>query len=117
MRTVYIQFRGRVVFDKTFLHDAENRTAVKRIVVFCDIEPPMGFAVTAAISRWLGRLLLGAATLPNQPGNPVGGIDKAFRCVQEVQLPGKRIKTRSRVVCCALKWLLFGRLLPAWLLA
>lgn len=104
-----------VVFDETFLHYAENRTDVNRIVLFCDIERPMRNRVAAAINAWLGRNLLAAATAPNEAGDKVGGINRAFRHVQAVRLFGKRIKARSRFGYYVLKWLLFGVPVVLWL--
>ena len=104
-----------VVFDETFLHYAENKTDVNRIVLFCDIERPMRNRAAAAINAWLGRKLLAAATAPNQDGDKVGGINRAFRHVQAVRLFGKRIKARNRFGYYVLKWLLFGVPVVLWL--
>jgi beta-hydroxylase len=104
-----------VVFDETYLHFAENKTEVNRIVLFCDIERPMRYRFAAAINRWLGRHLLSAATAPNDANDPVGGLNRAFRYIQAVRLFGKRIKARSRFGYYLLKWLLFGVPLLLWL--
>jgi beta-hydroxylase len=106
-----------VIFDETYLHTAENRSPVNRIVLFCDIERPLRGRVAQAINRWLGRHLIAAASAPNQAGDPLGGLNRAFRYVQAVRLWGKTVKAKSRVTYYALKWLLFGGLLALWLLS
>ncbi len=106
-----------VMFDETYLHYAENRTQVNRIVLFCDVERPLRFAPAAALNRWFARHVMSAATAPNQQGDRVGGINRAFGVVQVVRLWGKRVKARSRLGYYALKWLLFGGPLLWWLLS
>ncbi len=67
-----------------------------------------------AVNFWLGRHLVGAASAPNRQGDPLGGINHAFRHVQALRLWGKAVKARSRVACCALMWPLFGTALALW---
>ncbi|WP_235088527.1 aspartyl/asparaginyl beta-hydroxylase domain-containing protein [Chromobacterium sp. Beijing] len=106
-----------VLFDETYLHHAENATKHQRIILFCDIERPMRFRLAAWFNRRLSRLLLGAASAPNQDGDRTGALNRLFRYVQAVRLFGKRIKAQSRLGYYALKWLLFGGLLLGWLLS
>ena len=106
-----------VMFDETYLHHAENATAEQRIILFCDIERPMRFRLAAWVNRQISRLLLGAASSPNQDGDRTGALNRLFRYVQAVRLFGKRIKAQSRLGYYALKWLLFGGLLLGWLLS
>src|SRR3954470_149631 len=42
-----------VMFDETFIHTAENRSDVTRIILFCDVERPLRFAPM----RWLNHLV------------------------------------------------------------
>ena len=106
-----------VVFDETFLHYAENTTNVNRIILFCDIERPMSWAPAAAINRFISRHLIAAASAPNRPGDPTGGLNKAFAYIQQFRLWAKSVKARSRFTYYLLKWLLFGGLLAWWLLS
>ncbi len=106
-----------VMFDETYLHYAENKTQVNRIILFCDVERPLHTRWAVAFNRFVSRHLLGAATAPNRAGDRVGGINRAFAYVQVVRLWGKRVKARSRFTYYALKWLLFGGLLALWLLS
>ncbi len=104
-----------VVFDETYLHFAENRTQSNRIVLFCDIERPLTNRYAAAVNRWFGRYLIAAATAPNQAGDRVGGINRAFAFVQVLRLWGKGVKARSRLTYYALKWLLLAGPVVLWL--
>ena len=106
-----------VMFDETFLHFAENKTDMNRIVLFCDIERPMRFRFAETVNRWFSRGLLGSATAPNQEGDRTGGINRAFGFIQVIRLWGKRVKARSRFGYYVLKWLLFGVPLAWWLLS
>ena len=104
-----------VMFDETYLHHAENRTATNRIVLFCDVERPLRFAPMAAFNRLFSRQVMAAASAPNAPGDRVGGINRAFGVIQVIRLWGKRVKARSRFAYYVLKWLLFGVPLVWWL--
>jgi beta-hydroxylase len=104
-----------VLFDETYLHYAENTTDRNRIILFCDVERPMWFPVAAWINRLLGRLLLAAASAPNRAGDRTGGLNHAFRYVQQVRLLGKRIKARNRLIYYTLKWILLGGPIVLWL--
>ncbi len=106
-----------VVFDETFLHFAENTTPVNRIILFCDVERPMRWSAAAAVNHFISRHLIAAASAPNKPGDPTGGINRAFGYVQQFRLWAKRVKARSRFTYYLLKWLLFGGLLALWLLS
>ena len=106
-----------VIFDETFLHYAENTTQVNRIILFCDIERPMRSRAAAAINHFISRHLIAAAAAPNRPGDRTGGLNKAFKYVQEFRLWAKRIKARSRFTYYLGKWILFGGLLAWWLMS
>lgn len=67
-----------VLFDETFIHTAENRTDVERLILFCDVERPMRTRFAAAFNRWFGRHLVAAASSPNEPGDRVGLINRLF---------------------------------------
>ncbi|UTH75271.1 lipid A hydroxylase LpxO [Chromobacterium sp. IIBBL 290-4] len=104
-----------VMFDETYLHYAENTTDQNRIILFCDVERPMWFAPAAWINRIVSRLLVGAANAPNQEGDRTGGLNRAFRYIQQLRLFGKKIKAQSRFTYYLLKWLLLGGPIVLWL--
>src|SRR3546814_20020011 len=78
-----------VLFDETFVHCAENRSAHDRIIFFCDVERPLR-------PRWLGYLtravsgVLGRATATqNLASYRVGVVNRLFA-------PVHWLKQRSR---------------------
>jgi len=95
-----------VMFDETFIHYAENRTGVNRIILFCDIERPMKYRWAQAVNRFFSLLLLRSAASPNQEGDRTGGINRIFGAVYAVRRLGKRIKKQNRTLYYVLKWLL-----------
>ncbi|WP_046168021.1 lipid A hydroxylase LpxO [Chromobacterium vaccinii] len=104
-----------VIFDETYLHYAENTTDQNRIILFCDVERPMWFWPARVINRIVSRVLVGAANSPNEAGDRVGGLNRAFRYIQQVRLLGKKIKAQSRFTYYLLKWLILGGPIVLWL--
>lgn len=95
-----------VIFDETFIHYAENRTDVNRIILFCDIERPLKYRWAQAVNRFFSMLLLRSATSPNQEGDRTGFINRIFGGVYAVRRFGKAIKKKSKTLYYVLKWLL-----------
>jgi beta-hydroxylase len=100
-----------VMFDETFIHIAENRSDVTRIILFCDIERPLRTRLVRALNRFVKTTLIRASQTENAPGDRVGVLNHVFNAVYRVRLIGKAIKRRSRVAHYTLKWLIFGSLL------
>jgi beta-hydroxylase len=100
-----------VMFDETFIHVAENRSDVTRIILFCDIERPLRTRLVRALNRFVKTTLIRASQTENAPGDRVGVLNHVFNAVYRVRLIGKAIKRRSRVAHYTLKWLIFGGLL------
>jgi len=100
-----------VMFDETFIHIAENRSDVTRIILFCDIERPLRTRLVRALNRFVKTTLIRASQTENAPGDRVGMLNHVFSAVYRVRLLGKAIKRRSRVAHYTLKWLIFGGLL------
>jgi beta-hydroxylase len=100
-----------VMFDETFIHTAENRSDVTRIILFCDVERPLRFAPV----RWLNHLMevtaIRASQTENAPGDRVGVLNHVFNGAYRVRRIGKWIKKKSRVAHYTLKWLLIGGVL------
>jgi beta-hydroxylase len=99
-----------VVFDETFIHRAENRTDVPRVILFCDIERPLSNPLARAINRFIGQPLAHAAATQNVEGENVGVLNRLFGYAYRFRLLGKRIKAWNRTVYYALKWTLLGAL-------
>jgi beta-hydroxylase len=100
-----------VMFDETFIHTAENRSDITRLILFCDVERPLRFR----IMRWLNHLMevtvIRASQTENMPGDRVGVLNHVFNGAYRVRRIGKWIKKKSRFAHYTLKWLLIGGVL------
>jgi beta-hydroxylase len=112
-----------VLFDETFIHTAENRTDVERLILFCDVERPMRNAPVRAFNRWFGRHVVAAASSPNEPGDRVGLVNRLFFLSSLAGQYRRRFKAWNRgvyqatkvVLVCAVLALVLPR--PALMLA
>ena len=103
-----------VVFDETYLHWAINQTDKTRIILMCDIERPMKYRWTAAVNRWVARVLLTAGSSPNETGDQTGGINKIFRFFWSIGQYRRKFKKFSKPLYLLTKFaLIFGLL--AWI--
>jgi len=93
-----------VMFDETFIHYAENKTDVNRIILFADIERPMRYRWAQAVNHFLGLLLLRAAASPNQEGDRTGFINRIFGTVYAVRRFGKSVKKKNKPLYYVMKW-------------
>ena len=100
-----------VMFDETFIHTAENRSDVTRIILFCDVERPLTNPLMRGLNHFVKATLIRASETENAPGDPVGVLNHAFNAVYRVRRIGKAIKKKSRVAHYTLKWLLLGGML------
>jgi len=97
-----------VIFDETYIHHAENKTDVTRVILFCDIERPMSNRFMRWMNRSLGRRMIRAAATENVPGEHVGVLNRIFAYVYQLRVGALYIKNWSRPTYYALKWLLFA---------
>ncbi|MDA8363813.1 MAG: aspartyl/asparaginyl beta-hydroxylase domain-containing protein [Gammaproteobacteria bacterium] len=97
-----------VMFDETYIHYAENRTDVPRVILFCDIERPLRSRAMAALNRVFKRVVMRASQTQNVEGEHVGFLNRLFAYVYRARLVGKRIKSRNKVVYYGLKYILIG---------
>jgi beta-hydroxylase len=102
-----------VMFDETYIHTAENRTDVTRVILFCDVERPLSNWLIRAVNRTLGRTMIKAAATQNVPGEHVGVLNRVFEYVFKIRIVGTRIKAWNRPVYYLLKWLLIAGILYA----
>ena len=65
-----------VIFDETYVHEAYNKTAQNRIILFCDMERPLKWSWAEAFNRWFSRVFLSAASSPNSDADQTGFINK-----------------------------------------
>jgi beta-hydroxylase len=100
-----------VMFDETFIHTAENRSDVARIILFCDVERPLSNRIVRALNHFVKKTLIRASQTENGPGDRVGVLNRLFNGAYRVRLFGKAIKKKSRVAHYTLKWLILGGVL------
>lgn len=99
-----------VMFDETYIHQAENRTGTTRVILFCDIERPLSNPVMRWINRTVGRGMIRAAATQNVPGEHVGVLNHIFSYVYRIRAGGERIKHWNKPVYYGLKWAFFAGL-------
>ena len=100
-----------VVFDETFIHWAENKTDVDRLILFCDVERPLTSPLMARFNHWVEATVVRATQTENAPGDKVGLLNRIFGFAYYLRLPGKRLKASHKHVYYALKWVLLAALL------
>jgi beta-hydroxylase len=87
-----------VIFDETFIHQAENRTDVERLILFCDVARPMRFGFARSFNLWFGRHVVAAASSPNEPGDRTGLINRLFFLSDRAGQLRRRFKAWNRTV-------------------
>ena len=87
-----------VIFDETFIHQAENRTDVERLILFCDVARPMRFGFARRFNLWFGRNVVAAASSPNEPGDRTGLINRLFFLSHIAGQQRRRFKAWNRTV-------------------
>ena len=81
-----------VVFDETFVHWAENRTDVTRVILFCDVERPLRTAPMRAFNRLVSRVLGQATASQNLPEEKVGSVNRLYALAHRGGEARKRFK-------------------------
>jgi beta-hydroxylase len=104
-----------LLFDETYLHYAENTTSDDRIILFCDVERPLKTRAMTAVNRWVSRHVINESATQNEEGERVGWLNRVFGYVYHVRLVGKRMKAWNKRVYYAVKYLLIGGILAAFL--
>jgi beta-hydroxylase len=100
-----------VLFDETFIHWAENRTDVDRLILFCDVERPLRSRIAARLNHWVEATFVRATQTENAPGDKVGFLNRLFSVAYFVRLPGKRLKAWNKYVYYAVKFVVLAALL------
>jgi beta-hydroxylase len=85
-----------VIFDETFIHKAENRTDVERLILFCDVARPMRFDFARRFNQWFGRTVVAAASSPNEPDDRTGLINRLFFLSDRAGQYRRRFKAWNR---------------------
>jgi beta-hydroxylase len=95
-----------VIFDETYIHQAENKTDIDRIILFCDIERPVKTMFGRGWNKFFGWFIMAAAASPNMGNDKTGNINKVFKYIYSIRLLGKRIKAYNIKLYYAVKYLL-----------
>lgn len=96
-----------VLFDETFIHEAHNRTDTDRIILFCDVNRPMRFALIERFNHFVGRTLIRAASTRNEQSDDVGFLNRIFEKVYVVRTVSRRFKKWNKPLYKATKYSLF----------
>ena len=92
------------MFDETFIHSAENKTDVNRIILFCDVERPMKYGFMTAVNRWVSHNIVKASATQNVEGERVGALNRVFGKLYELHLASRKVKEWNRTVYYTLKY-------------
>src|SRR6201995_5327357 len=87
-----------VMFDETYIHYAENKTDVDRIILFCDVERPVKTWFGRGWNKFFGWFIMAAAASPNMGEDKTGNLNKVFKYIYSIRLLGKRIKAYNRTL-------------------
>jgi beta-hydroxylase len=86
------------------VHHAHNETQEDRVILFCDIARPLRFGLPGLFNRAVAATLLAGGASPNLPGDPTGGVNKAFGGLYKVRLKAKALRAKSAFAYHAIKW-------------
>jgi beta-hydroxylase len=93
-----------VVFDETYIHEAYNKSPENRIILFCDVERPLKWRWAEAFNRWFGRVVMSAASSPNDSNDQTGAINRMTHYHWLFEQKRKQFKNWNRPLYKAIKW-------------
>jgi beta-hydroxylase len=102
-----------VVFDETYIHEAYNHTEHNRIILFCDVERPVTARWVASLNKWFSRVVMSAASSPNDTGDQTGAINKLTHWHFVVDEKRKAFKNWNRRVYKLTKYSLISLIVLA----
>ena len=111
-----------IMFDETFIHWAQNKTELARVILFCDVERPLRTSLLRGLNRWVSRNVVKASATQNVPAEPVGAINRLYGNVVHPVLSSvngafARLKQRNRTAARLVKYTLviaLAALFLAW---
>lgn len=98
-----------LIFDETYLHFARNDSDSDRLILMCDIDPPMrllGRPINM-VYRWLMR----QTVVPNMDGDRRGPVNRLFAALAPQRQRAKALKQSNRSLYRLLKYGVNGTLL------
>lgn len=93
-----------VLFDETYIHRAENKTDVDRLIFFCDVARPMGGRLSTAINRFFSTYIMSEAAAKNHDSEKVGFFNRLFRYYDGLYKAWRGIKKKDARVYYTLKY-------------
>jgi beta-hydroxylase len=99
-----------VLFDETFIHSAENKTDVTRIILFCDVERPLRTRWMTTFNRWVSRHVIRASATQNVETEEVGAFNRIYAMLGQGSDWLSRLKRKNRTVFRAVKYALIAAL-------
>ena len=99
-----------VLFDETFIHSAENKTDVTRIILFCDVERPLRTRWMAACNRWVSRHIIRASATQNTEAEEVGTFNRIYAQFGRSSDLLTRLKRKNRPLFRTVKYALIAAL-------
>ena len=99
-----------VLFDETFIHSAENKTDVTRIILFCDVERPLKTRWMTAVNRWVSRNIIRASASQNVENEHVGAANRIYALLGRGSDVLTRLKRKNRTAFRAVKYALIAGL-------
>jgi beta-hydroxylase len=93
-----------VVFDETYIHEAYNKSGQNRIILFCDVERPLRWRWAEAFNGWFGRVVMSAASSPNDDSDQTGAINRLTHAHWRVDQVRKRFKAWNKPLYKTVKW-------------
>ena len=103
-----------VLFDETYIHWVENKTDRYRLILFCDVDRPVKVKFVQRLNRVVSTLLGKATATQNLDGERVGGLNKIYTFIHEIDQFRRRIKNANRVLYRFAKLVIVGITLYAF---
>lgn len=92
------------LFDETYVHGARNDADEGRLILFCDVARPLRTRGARWLNRFVTRRLMPHTAARNEPGDPLGVLNRASAPVFRAREALERFKKRHRVVHRAVKY-------------
>ena len=84
-----------VIFDETYIHEAHNKTAESRIILFCDIERPVTSTWVAMLNKWFSKNVMTAGSSPNDIRDRTGAVNKLAHFHHKFEKRRREFKRRN----------------------
>lgn len=97
-----------VLFDETFIHSAENKTNVTRIILFCDVERPLRTRWMSAFNRWVSRRIMRGSATQNTEAEEVGTFNRIYARFGRGSALLTRLKRKNRTLFRTVKYALIA---------